>query len=176
RRPADPVLHAAVGRRRLESARLQQLALPRSEQPRDAGRVPHHDQPLPRPRVLLRHRQGRGADEGYRFHRPEGRLRLRRAVARPVLDSASRRAVEEPRSPILLDLFDGSVFLGLLHMLTAFFSTRSRHAALLALSIGTAGLLTTPASMQTPKFYPDDPIARAPESRDASTAAPYDES
>ena len=58
-RPADPVLHAAGGRRRLVAARLQQLALPRPEQPAAAGRVAHHGQPLSRPGVLLRRRQGR---------------------------------------------------------------------------------------------------------------------
>ena len=57
-RPGDPVLHAAVGRRRIVAARLQQLAVPRREQPAAAGRVAHHGEPLPRHRVLLRRRQG----------------------------------------------------------------------------------------------------------------------
>jgi hypothetical protein len=54
--------------------------------------------------------------------------------------------------------------------------TRSRTAVLLALSAGAIGLFTAGASMQAPKFYPDDPIAREPESQDAAKAAPYDES
>ena len=49
-RSADPVLHAAVARRRLDAARLQQLALPRPEQPAAAGGVADHGQPLSRHR------------------------------------------------------------------------------------------------------------------------------
>jgi hypothetical protein len=61
-------------------------------------------------------------------------------------------------------------------MLTSTFSTRARRAAFLALSIGAIGLFAGNASTQSPHFYPDDPIAREPESQDASNAAPYDES
>jgi hypothetical protein len=61
-------------------------------------------------------------------------------------------------------------------MLTSTFSTRARRAAFLALSVGAIGLFAGNASMQSPHFYPDDPIAREPESQDASNAAPYDES
>jgi hypothetical protein len=61
-------------------------------------------------------------------------------------------------------------------MLTSTFSTRARRAALLALSVGAIGLFATNASTQSPHFYPDDPIAREPESQDASKAAPYDQS
>jgi hypothetical protein len=61
-------------------------------------------------------------------------------------------------------------------MLTSAFSTRARRAAVLALSIGAIGLFATNASTQKPHFYPDDPIAREPESQDASKAAPYDPS
>ena len=49
-------------------------------------------------------------------------------------------------------------------------------SALLALSVGAIGLFATGASTQSPRFYPDDPIAREPESQDASKAAPYDQS
>ena len=58
-RSGDPVLHAALARRRHQPARLQQLALPRSEQPAAAGRVAHHGQPLPGFGGVLRRRQGR---------------------------------------------------------------------------------------------------------------------
>jgi hypothetical protein len=36
------------------------------------------------------------------------------------------------------------------------------------------GLSTAPVSTTAPRFYPDDPIARDPESQDASKAQPYD--
>ena len=44
------------------------------------------------------------------------------------------------------------------------------------LSVGALGLFASAASTQSPRFYPDDPIAREPESQDASKAAPYDQS
>jgi len=61
-------------------------------------------------------------------------------------------------------------------MLTSTFATRARRVALLSLSVGAIALFTTVASTQGPRFYPDDPIAREPESQDASKAAPYEES
>jgi len=61
-------------------------------------------------------------------------------------------------------------------MLTAAFSTRSRRAGLVALTAGAISLFSAGASTQSPRFYPDDPISREPESRDASKAAAYDQS
>jgi hypothetical protein len=66
-------------------------------------------------------------------------------------------------------------------MLTSTLSTRFsahvRRAALVAASAAAVTLLfSTGASMQAPRFYPDDPIAREPESQDASKAAPYEKS
>jgi len=61
-------------------------------------------------------------------------------------------------------------------MRTSHVSSRLRNVAVLALSVGGVCLLTTGASSQAPHFYPDDPIARAPESQDASKAAPYEQS
>src|SRR5262245_47332519 len=55
-------------------------------------------------------------------------------------------------------------------------SSRARRLVVLMLSLGTAALFTIGASTQRPRFYPDDPIARDPESQDASKAAPYDQS
>jgi hypothetical protein len=52
----------------------------------------------------------------------------------------------------------------------------SRRAARLMLCAGAVGLFATAASTQSPRFYPDDPISREPESRDASKAAPYEQS
>jgi hypothetical protein len=48
---------------------------------------------------------------------------------------------------------------------------RLLHLALIAAAVG---LCTATASMQSPRFYRDDPIAREPESQDASGAHPYD--
>jgi len=61
-------------------------------------------------------------------------------------------------------------------MLTSTFSTRARRAALLALSVAALGFFATGVSTQGPRFYSDDPIAREPESQDASKAAPYEQS
>ena len=41
---------------------------------------------------------------------------------------------------------------------------------------GAAAFLAGRSGAQQPRFYPDDPIAREPESQDASKAAPYDQS
>jgi hypothetical protein len=61
-------------------------------------------------------------------------------------------------------------------MLTSTFSTHPRRAALMALSIGAIGLFASGASTQSPRFYPDDPIAREPESQDSSKAVPFEQS
>jgi hypothetical protein len=61
-------------------------------------------------------------------------------------------------------------------MLISTLSFRARQMGALVLAIGAIGLLATGASMQVPRFYPDDPIAREPESQDASRVAPYDQS
>ncbi len=54
-------------------------------------------------------------------------------------------------------------------------SSRARRAGFLVLSMVAAiGLFAAVASMQGPRFYPDDPIAREPESQDASKAARYE--
>ena len=61
-------------------------------------------------------------------------------------------------------------------MSTSTFSTRVRRGALLTLSVAAIGLVATGVSTQSPRFYPDDPIAREPESQDAAKAAPYEQS
>src|SRR4030095_193336 len=53
-------------------------------------------------------------------------------------------------------------------------SSRARRAAFVVLAAGAVGYLGAGATMQGPRFYPDDPIAREPESQDASKAAPFD--
>ncbi len=61
-------------------------------------------------------------------------------------------------------------------MVNSIFSTRFRRPAFVAVCAGALALFSTGASTQGPRFYPDDPITRAPESQDASKAAPYDPS
>ncbi len=61
-------------------------------------------------------------------------------------------------------------------MSISIFLNRSRRAALLGSIVVTIGLFTSGASTQSPRFYPDDPIAREPESQDASKAAAYEQS
>jgi hypothetical protein len=61
-------------------------------------------------------------------------------------------------------------------MQTSKHSSRPRRAALILLSIGAVGLFAAGASTQSPRFYPDDPIAREPESQDASKAEPFEQS
>jgi hypothetical protein len=56
------------------------------------------------------------------------------------------------------------------------FASPSRRAAFFGAIVFTIGVLTSGASTQSPRFYPDDPIARAPESQDASKAAAYEQS
>src|SRR6187455_869215 len=55
-------------------------------------------------------------------------------------------------------------------------SRARRRIGFLVLSAGSIGLFTIAASMQGPRFYPDDPISREPESQDASKAEPYEQS
>ena len=53
-------------------------------------------------------------------------------------------------------------------MFTSLASSRARIAILVA----TVAMCATATSGQTPRYFPDDPIAREPESQDASKAAP----
>jgi hypothetical protein len=53
-------------------------------------------------------------------------------------------------------------------------SSRTHHAGLLILLAAAIGTFVSDAATQSPRFYRDDPIAREPESRDASKAAPHD--
>src|SRR5262245_40833759 len=55
-------------------------------------------------------------------------------------------------------------------------STRARRAGFLIVSAAAFGIFTAGASTQGPRFFPDDPMAREPQSQDASKAAPYDAS
>ena len=57
-------------------------------------------------------------------------------------------------------------------MFTSLASSRARIAILVA----TVAMCATATSGQTPRYFPDDPIAREPESQDASKAAPFDQS
>jgi len=55
-------------------------------------------------------------------------------------------------------------------------SSLARRVAVLVVASSALAIFATSAAMQGPRFYPDDPIAREPESQDASKTAPYDES
>jgi hypothetical protein len=55
-------------------------------------------------------------------------------------------------------------------------SRRARRIGFLALVAAAVGVFGAGASSQGPHFYPDDPIARVPETQDASKAAPYEQS
>jgi hypothetical protein len=62
-------------------------------------------------------------------------------------------------------------------MSTSIFSSHACRLAFRAVSAAAIiGFLATSVSTQGQRFYPDDPITREPESRDASKAAPYEES
>jgi hypothetical protein len=59
-------------------------------------------------------------------------------------------------------------------MLSTSTLSRARRAGVLALSVGALGLYATGASTQGQRYFPDDPIAREPESQDASKTAEYE--
>jgi hypothetical protein len=61
-------------------------------------------------------------------------------------------------------------------MSISMFRTRSRRVTILVLLACAIGFFGAGAAMQSPRFYPDDPIAREPESQDASKAAPFERS
>jgi hypothetical protein len=53
------------------------------------------------------------------------------------------------------------------------FASTARLASRLILVLAALGMCARAVSTQGPRFYPDDPIAREPESQDASKAQPY---
>jgi hypothetical protein len=59
-------------------------------------------------------------------------------------------------------------------MSTSSFAPHARLASRLILVLAALGLCASAVSTKGPHFYPDDPIAREPESQDASKAQPYD--
>jgi hypothetical protein len=62
-------------------------------------------------------------------------------------------------------------------MLTSSFSSHSCRVVFRMLFAGAmVGVFVTGVSTQSQRFYPDDPIAREPGSRDASKASPYEQS
>jgi hypothetical protein len=58
-------------------------------------------------------------------------------------------------------------------MSTSSFASRFHHARLMILPVIVLGLFASAVSTKGLHFYPDDPIAREPESQDASRAQPY---
>ena len=61
-------------------------------------------------------------------------------------------------------------------MLTRHPSSRTGQTVFVLVSAAAISFFSTGASMQGPRFYPDDPIAREPESQDASKTSPYEQS
>src|SRR5258705_13718590 len=59
-------------------------------------------------------------------------------------------------------------------MAISFSSSRPQSRRLLLLLVAGIGLFASSVSTKGPHFYPDDPIAREPESQDASKAQSYD--
>jgi hypothetical protein len=59
-------------------------------------------------------------------------------------------------------------------MATSSFMSRAHKAGLLILLVAALGISASGVSTKSPHFYPDDPIAREPESQDASHAQPYE--
>src|SRR5436190_23323072 len=58
-------------------------------------------------------------------------------------------------------------------MSTSPFALHARRFSCLLLVVAVFGLCARAVSTKGPHFYPDDPIAREPESQDASKAQPY---
>jgi hypothetical protein len=58
-------------------------------------------------------------------------------------------------------------------MSTSSVTSRTHTAGLLILLVAALGIFANVVSTKGPHFYPDDPIARAPESQDASRTQPY---
>src|ERR1700730_17317490 len=58
-------------------------------------------------------------------------------------------------------------------MSTSSFASRFHHVRLLTLLVAAVGMFASAVSTKSLNFYPDDPIAREPESQDASKAQPY---
>ena len=61
-------------------------------------------------------------------------------------------------------------------MFPSLLSSRVRRVAHLVLSGSAVAAFATVASMQGPRFYPDDPIAREPESQNPAKVEPYEQS
>ena len=59
-------------------------------------------------------------------------------------------------------------------MLTTLFPSRLRRTGLATLVAAVLAMFASAVSTKSPHFYPDDPIAREPESQDASRAQPYE--
>ena len=59
-------------------------------------------------------------------------------------------------------------------MATPLLTSHMLRSRILILVVAAVGLLVTTASTKSPHFYPDDPIAREPESQDASKAQEYE--
>ena len=173
-RSADSVLHAAVGRRRIDRCAASAAGASATRTACCSRRSGASWSTASRHRVLLRRRKGRRAHGGPRLRRAEERLRLRRPFPRPVRHAAAHRGGQEPRRPVASSSrrppsSEADCHAHIIASLTC--ASRRLPAARRSAALG-----SSPArvSTQGPHFYPDDPIAREPESQDASKAQPYD--
>ena len=166
------VLPAAVARQRQHAARLQQLAVPRSAQPADVRRVPLDSEPLgTRHGALLRRRQGHAALQRPQLQGPGERRRRRRPVPRPARDAAAHRTGARAAKACTGLLRQRGILTphrGNVH------DTHHLDARWLGSLVAVAGRRARVAVGQRPKFYDDDPLAREPETQNASEVAGWD--
>ena len=121
---------------------------------------------------VLRRRQGHRAQGRSRSERVEERLRLRTPLPRSIGHAAARRRGEESRRSLDHLRFVGRILRVV--MATSSFASRTRSATLVIALVIALGAFAKSVSTNGLHFYPDDPIAREPESQDASQAKPYE--
>ena len=109
RRRTDSLLHAPGARRRLDAARLFELAVPRQAQPADAGGMARAGESLSRHGGVLRRRESDGAPSRHQLRGTQERLRSWLPVARTGRDTAAHRVGEKQRGPRPRVLVEGRV-------------------------------------------------------------------
>ena len=174
-RSEDPVLHAALAGRQLHASGLHEPALPRSEQPAPPGGVAHHGQPFLDSAVFYDAGKVTARRSDLDFDGIEARLRLRTPFPRPLVHAAPRRVGQGAvrgwsSSSRLPPSSEVASHADIDHSRHASCAQASGSLVLVAAALSLfAGVVST----QTLRFYDDDPIAREPESQDASNAQPY---
>src|SRR5262249_25879942 len=115
----------------------------------------------------LRRGESGAARVGSRLRSPQDRLRLRRPLSCAVRDGPPGRGGEKQRN-------DAPRFFDLPHLLRLTAMRTARIALLTAACAAAFAALGNVVSTAGPRFYPDDPAVREPESQDASRAARAD--